>query len=263
MPVVRRRARPIDSCCAWTSGTYRFDIRAGDEDRLAWLGWEVSTKADLGPPSSELNDAGVEATRGTADEAKDRGVLSFVLLRRPGRRSAEIFYGQEADFRPLTLTRPMSGYLTGELGMGHAVLGVKDFQANLDFYINVLGFRVSDTFKNFMASCTATRATIRSRSSGPTAGAASRDARDPRDRRRRAGDRHRGEARRPDPGARPPHQRQGRLVLHRDAIALGDRIRLERPAARRGGLDRPPAGRSDRLWGHAIIGENKRPPGRG
>ena len=151
MPVVRPEGSTDRLLLRMDERSYRFDIRAGSEDRLKWLGWEVSTKADLDAAERELNEAGVKVTRATTDEAKDRGVLSFIAFEDPAGNRSEIFYGQEADFRPLTLTRPMSGYLTGELGMGHAVIGVKDFQANLDFYINVLGFRVSDTFKNFMA----------------------------------------------------------------------------------------------------------------
>ena len=45
----------------------------------------------------------------------------------------------------------MSGYLTGEMGMGHAVIGVKNYKECFDFYVNTLGFQVSDTFKNFIA----------------------------------------------------------------------------------------------------------------
>jgi 2,3-dihydroxybiphenyl 1,2-dioxygenase len=45
----------------------------------------------------------------------------------------------------------MEGYLTGDLGMGHAVIGVADLEANLRFYTEVLGFRISDLFKDKMA----------------------------------------------------------------------------------------------------------------
>jgi catechol 2,3-dioxygenase-like lactoylglutathione lyase family enzyme len=35
--------------------------------------------------------------------------------------------------------------------MGHAVIGVRNYRQAFDFYVNTLGFRVSDTFKNFIA----------------------------------------------------------------------------------------------------------------
>lgn len=130
---------------------YRLDVRRGDDDRLLWLGWEVSTKAALQTAVAELRDAGVDVAAGDPDEAKERGVIEFAVFHDPAGNRNELFYGQQADFRPLVLTRPMAGYLTGELGMGHAVIGVQNFRECFDFYVDQLGFRVSDTFKNFIA----------------------------------------------------------------------------------------------------------------
>jgi 2,3-dihydroxybiphenyl 1,2-dioxygenase len=130
---------------------YRFDVRLGSEDRLLWLGWEVSTRAALGEAIAELRAAGLEVTAGSADEARERGVVELAAFQDPAGNRNELFYGQQADFRPLVHTRPMGGYLTGELGMGHAVIGVANFRECFDFYVDTLGFRVSDTFKNFIA----------------------------------------------------------------------------------------------------------------
>lgn len=130
---------------------YRIDARRGDADRLRWLGFEVSNRADLEAAAAALADRGVAVIRGTAEESKERRVIDFVWFSDPAGNRLELFYGQEADFRPLVLTRPMDGYLTGELGMGHAVIGVTDFAACFDFYVDVLGFRVSDTFRGFIA----------------------------------------------------------------------------------------------------------------
>jgi 2,3-dihydroxybiphenyl 1,2-dioxygenase len=145
--------RPVDGrlLLRMDERSYRFDVRQGATDRLLWLGWEVSTKADLASAVAELRAAGVEVVAGTPEEAKERGVVEFASFADPAGNRNELFYGQEADFRPLVLTRPMDGYLTGELGMGHAVLGVTDFAACVDFYVGTLGFRVSDTFKGFIA----------------------------------------------------------------------------------------------------------------
>jgi 2,3-dihydroxybiphenyl 1,2-dioxygenase len=130
---------------------YRFDVRAGDADRLLALGWEVGTRAELEAAVEQVSGAGVTVTRGTPEEAKERRVIELVSFEDPAGNRQEVFYGQEADFRPLVPSRPMSGYLTDELGMGHAVIGVADYRANLDFYVDVLGFRVSDTFRDFIA----------------------------------------------------------------------------------------------------------------
>ena len=130
---------------------YRFDLRAAEQDTLLWLGWEVSTKEALHAAVAELRAAGVEVALGSADEARERGVIEFAIFHDPAGNRNELFYGQQADFRPLVMTRPMGGYLTGELGMGHAVIGVANYRECFDFYVDTLGFRVSDTFKNFIA----------------------------------------------------------------------------------------------------------------
>ena len=46
---------------------------------------------------------------------------------------------------PFTPGRPMSGFVTGEQGLGHVVLIVPDLAAAEAFYTDVLGFRLSDS----------------------------------------------------------------------------------------------------------------------
>jgi 2,3-dihydroxybiphenyl 1,2-dioxygenase len=130
---------------------YRFDIRRGEKDRLAWLGWEVSSAAELAETAFNLRSVGVEVVQADRDDCRSRRIKDMIVTHDPAGNRLEIFYGQEADFSPFRTTRPMEGYLTGDLGMGHAVIGVADLDANLRFYTEVLGFRVSDLFKEKMA----------------------------------------------------------------------------------------------------------------
>jgi 2,3-dihydroxybiphenyl 1,2-dioxygenase len=130
---------------------YRFDIRESDEDGLGWLGWEAGSADEVAVWEAHLTKQGVPVERATPEERSDRKVLDFIWFLDPGGIRNEISYGQGADFRPIEFARPMEGYLTGELGMGHAVVGVKDYRANYDFYVDTLGFRVSDIFRGFIA----------------------------------------------------------------------------------------------------------------
>ncbi|MEV7045368.1 VOC family protein [Amycolatopsis sp. NPDC051061] len=130
---------------------YRFDVRRGESEALSWLGWEVASAADLAALEHELAAAGVAVTRATAAECADRRVAGMAWLEDPSGLRHELFYGQEADFRPLRLTRTLAGYRTGEHGMGHAVVGVTNYAETLAFLVDTLGFGVSDTFKGFIA----------------------------------------------------------------------------------------------------------------
>ena len=50
-----------------------------------------------------------------------------------------------ADGGPFVPGRPISGFVTGEGGLGHAVLIVPDLAAAERFYCDVMGFKLSDT----------------------------------------------------------------------------------------------------------------------
>lgn len=130
---------------------YRFDVRRGPAERLAWMGWEVGSAAELAATAETLRAAGTEVVPGDTGECRSRRIRDMVVAHDPAGNRLEIFYGQEADFSRFRTTRPMDGYLTDQLGMGHAVIGVADLEANLRFYTEVMGFRVSDLFKDKMA----------------------------------------------------------------------------------------------------------------
>src|SRR5262249_47472696 len=73
-----------------------------------------------------------------------RGVTSAIRFSDPSGNSLEAFYGPEARTEPFKPGRQISGFRTGVLGMGHAVLHVKHIDALVPFYRDVLGFKVSD-----------------------------------------------------------------------------------------------------------------------
>ena len=56
----------------------------------------------------------------------------------------EIFHGPETTSEPFKPGRSISGFRTGPLGMGHAVLHVKNINDAVPFYRDVLGFKLSD-----------------------------------------------------------------------------------------------------------------------
>ena len=67
-----------------------------------------------------------------------------MVLADPQGNRLEIFHGAEIASEPFKPGRSISGFRTGPLGMGHAVLHVKDINEAVPFYRDVLGFRLSD-----------------------------------------------------------------------------------------------------------------------
>jgi 2,3-dihydroxybiphenyl 1,2-dioxygenase len=113
-------------------------------DGVAFFGWEVKDAATLDSFAARLEQAGVTVTRGTRALADERRVADLIAFADPLGNRLEIFHGAEVTTAPFTPGRNISGFRTGPLGMGHAVLHVKDINDAIPFYRDVLGFHLSD-----------------------------------------------------------------------------------------------------------------------
>jgi 2,3-dihydroxybiphenyl 1,2-dioxygenase len=111
---------------------------------VAFFGWEVADAATLDAFAARLEKAGVVVTRGTRALADERRVADLIAFSDPLGNRLEVFHGAEVATAPFTPGRNISGFRTGPLGMGHAVLHVKDINDALPFYRDVLGFHLSD-----------------------------------------------------------------------------------------------------------------------
>jgi extradiol dioxygenase len=122
---------------------WRVAFHQGERGNLAYLGFEVQGPAELRRAQQVLKAHQVDAELVGGDRAAERRVAELLRLRDPAGNVVEIFYGQHNDYTfhsPLGVSR----FVTGSQGLGHAVLGVGDIDAALDFYLNVFGFKVSD-----------------------------------------------------------------------------------------------------------------------
>jgi 2,3-dihydroxybiphenyl 1,2-dioxygenase len=113
-------------------------------DGARFFGWEVADAGALEALAARLEQAGVEVTaepQTSADKRRVRGLISF---RDPAGNRLEAFFGAEIDATPFHPGRSISGFRTGPLGLGHAVLTVENIDAMMPFYVDLLGFSLSD-----------------------------------------------------------------------------------------------------------------------
>jgi 2,3-dihydroxybiphenyl 1,2-dioxygenase len=125
---------------------HRLLIAPADVDDVSYVGWEVNNRGAMDRAAAAVSDAGVEVLEGGPGEADIRRVLGFTYFTCPfsGVRM-ELAYGHEAMFGPaFQPSRPLSGFHTGDHGLGHVVCYAPDVPKASDFYVNVLGFGVSD-----------------------------------------------------------------------------------------------------------------------
>ncbi|MEV6562276.1 iron-dependent extradiol dioxygenase HsaC [Nocardia sp. NPDC051756] len=124
----------------------RLVIVPGEKDELQISGWETANAAELQDIRTRLEAAGVPYKEGTAAELADRRVHELIRFDDPSGNTLEAFHGAALEHR-----RVVSPYghrfVTEEQGLGHVVLSTKDDQAALEFYRDVLGFRLRDSMR--------------------------------------------------------------------------------------------------------------------
>jgi 2,3-dihydroxybiphenyl 1,2-dioxygenase len=111
---------------------------------VAFFGWEVADATVLDAFAVRLQAAGVAVARGSRALADERRVKDLIVFSDPLGNRLEVFHGAEAASDAFVPGRAISGFRTGPLGMGHAVLHVKNIDDAVPFYRDVLGFKLSD-----------------------------------------------------------------------------------------------------------------------
>ena len=124
---------------------HRLSLNPAGSDGIAAIGWEVESIARLDALADSLRARQIELVAGSAAQCAERKVKSLFSFVEPmiGVQT-EIYYGPLVSNTAFSPRRGISGYKTGSLGLGHVVFWVKDLQATLDFYMEVMGFRISD-----------------------------------------------------------------------------------------------------------------------
>jgi 3,4-dihydroxy-9,10-secoandrosta-1,3,5(10)-triene-9,17-dione 4,5-dioxygenase len=124
----------------------RLVVIPGARDRLLTSGWEVADGAALAEVGRVLDRAGVAVKAATPGELAERRVGELLRFDDPCGNTIEVFSGAVLAHRPAVSPYGHS-FVTGNLGLGHAVLPVTDDEAALRFYTEVLGFRLRDSMR--------------------------------------------------------------------------------------------------------------------
>jgi 2,3-dihydroxybiphenyl 1,2-dioxygenase len=109
-----------------------------------FFGWEVADAVALDQLAARLEQAGVTVTAEPPALADIRRVRALISFHDPAGNRLEAFHGAEIDDTPFKPGRSISGFRTGPQGLGHAVLTVENIEPVMAFYVEVLGFGLSD-----------------------------------------------------------------------------------------------------------------------
>ncbi len=124
--------------------TQRLIVDSTASEGSRFFGWETADGAALDTLAAKLEAAGVAVRAEPAALADQRGVQRLISFADPAGNRLEAFSGAAVADQPFRPGRTISGFRTGPLGMGHAVLTVPLIEPMLEFYCGLLGFRVSD-----------------------------------------------------------------------------------------------------------------------
>lgn len=123
---------------------WRIQVHRNDVDDMAYYGWTADHEEFLDEMAERLDARGIAYQFGDAELCANRCVARLLAFTDPVGVDHEIVFAQSTypgTFRP---GRPMSGFKTGEQGLGHMVFVVPDFAKADEFYRNVMGFKLSD-----------------------------------------------------------------------------------------------------------------------
>jgi len=118
--------------------------RSSTSATLSCIGWQVSDSASLASLAAAVDASGITVEPGTSELCNRRYVSDLIHFTDFDGNRIELFLNPETIAEPFSAGRPISGFKTGDYGMGHAVLHSNNLEAQLALYRDVLGFAVSD-----------------------------------------------------------------------------------------------------------------------
>jgi 3,4-dihydroxy-9,10-secoandrosta-1,3,5(10)-triene-9,17-dione 4,5-dioxygenase len=122
--------------------SWRLAIEQGADGGLVALGLEVATHDDLTRLCSRLEEAGFPVKE-APELAAQRRVSRLVQVSDPTGIPLEFFCGAAIEKQNFVSPRG-ARFVTGAQGIGHGVVLVNDTEETDDFYLGLLGFRLSD-----------------------------------------------------------------------------------------------------------------------
>lgn len=124
---------------------YRLLLRQGKADDLAVLGWAMRDESTLQALAARLTVAGAPAEAFSANDLAARQVSAGFRFRDPMGLVNEAVVGQPDAATPFASMAIPGGFVTGEYGLGHAVLATGRKSAAMeDFYMRVVGLSLTE-----------------------------------------------------------------------------------------------------------------------
>ena len=124
----------------------RLVVSPAAQNAVEAIGFEVQDGRELAELSAAIESVGTKVVPLDAVECRERRVTEGVRFDDPAGNPVELFWGVALSHVKVS-TPLVSGFVTGNQGMGHVVVTVADGPAAFEFYTSVLGFRPRNTLR--------------------------------------------------------------------------------------------------------------------
>nr|ART39599.1 J527 [uncultured bacterium] len=123
---------------------HRIALHPGGNDDLTYIGLQTRSREEFEQTKKDLFEAGVEYSQGSEAEIANRMVRDMVKFNVSG-VPLEVFYGPKVVFeKPFQSPLRITGFKTGELGMGHIGVNPDNAEELSRVLIEGLGLKHSD-----------------------------------------------------------------------------------------------------------------------
>jgi 3,4-dihydroxy-9,10-secoandrosta-1,3,5(10)-triene-9,17-dione 4,5-dioxygenase len=123
---------------------FRLRIQPGSREWFVAGGYEVSDRAALDALAAKVAAAGRPVEWASAEDAAGRGAEALFRTSDPAGNGLEIYCGDARTSEPFVSPIGVPEFVTGAMGMGHAVFSAPNFDETIAFHCDVLGFGQTD-----------------------------------------------------------------------------------------------------------------------
>ena len=123
---------------------FRLRIQPGTREWFVAAGYEVTDRATLDTLAVAVAAAGRPVEWASAQEAAGRGAEALFHTTDPAGNGLELYCGDARTADPFVSPIGVPGFVTGDMGLGHAVFSAPNFDETIAFHRDVLGFHETD-----------------------------------------------------------------------------------------------------------------------
>jgi 3,4-dihydroxy-9,10-secoandrosta-1,3,5(10)-triene-9,17-dione 4,5-dioxygenase len=125
---------------------HRLVVNPAASNGVEAIGFQVHGPAELAELVAAVEQTGTKVTTLDPAACRDRRATEAVAFDDPAGNPLELFWGVALAHTPVN-TPDVSGFVTGDQGMGHVVVTVGEGPAAYEFYTGTLGFRPRNTLR--------------------------------------------------------------------------------------------------------------------